>query len=166
MKHKHVWGWIIWTRILFIPIRMNQRKLISVHPSCPVKNRSTSHVLNTLQTFSQGKYGRRLYYDHVTRCFVSKCVIQVASVLLCSLILFFPNFNSSIVIWGTLRLQFNRFWNTARDKGKLNFLFQWLQCCCSSLQRTPKTSNLHDIKNSLYPNALKYSEHYWINIMV
>ncbi len=33
------------------------------------------------------KYGRRLYCDHVTKCFVSKCVIQVVS------------FNSSIVIW-------------------------------------------------------------------
>ncbi len=27
---------------------------------------------------TQGKYGRCLYCDHVTKCFVSKCVIQVA----------------------------------------------------------------------------------------
>ncbi len=31
---------------------------------------------------TQGKYRRRLYCDHVTKCFVSKCVIQVVSVLL------------------------------------------------------------------------------------
>ncbi len=31
-------------------------------------------------TYTQGKYGRRLYCDHVTKCFVSKCVIEVASV--------------------------------------------------------------------------------------
>ncbi len=38
---------------------------------------------------TQGKYGRRLYCDHVTKCSVSKCVIQVVYVLLCSNILSF-----------------------------------------------------------------------------
>ncbi len=42
-----------------------------------------------LRGFTQGKYGRRLYCDHVTKCFVSKCVIQVVYVLLCSNILSF-----------------------------------------------------------------------------
>ncbi len=35
-----------------------------------------------LKCLAQGKYGRRLYCDHVTKCFVSECVIQVAYVLL------------------------------------------------------------------------------------
>ncbi len=30
--------------------------------------------------YTQGKYRRRLYCDHVTKCFVSKCVIQVVMV--------------------------------------------------------------------------------------
>ncbi len=49
---------------------------------------SQVHLFKWNQGPSQGKYRRRLYCDHVTKCFVSKCVIQVASVLLCSLILY------------------------------------------------------------------------------
>ena len=29
---------------------------------------------------TEGKYGRRLYCDHVAKCFVSRCVIQVANI--------------------------------------------------------------------------------------
>ena len=46
------------------------------------------------------------------------------------------------------------------DKGKLKFYSSDYNAVAVLLQRTPKTSKLHDIKNSLYPNALKYSEHY------
>ena len=40
--------------------------------------------------YTQGKYGRHLYYDHVTKCFVFKCVIQVAHVQLKFKFLFTP----------------------------------------------------------------------------
>ena len=47
-------------------------------------------------SISQGKYGRRLYCDHVTKCFVSKCVIQVAMYSYDLISGFSPNFNSNI----------------------------------------------------------------------
>ncbi len=53
--------------------------------------------------FTQGKKQCHLYYDHVTKCFVSKCVIQVAMYCYAVISYFFPNLNSSITISGTLR---------------------------------------------------------------
>ncbi len=54
-------------------------------------------------TLTQGKYGRRLYCDHVTKCFVSKCAIQVAIYSFAPSSCLSPNLNSCFDIPGTPR---------------------------------------------------------------
>ncbi len=50
--------------------------LFFIRDSGPLQGRQKQSDFHMTPT-THGKYARRLYYDPVTKCFVSKCVIQV-----------------------------------------------------------------------------------------